>query len=200
MAKPQLVLASSSSSRRGLLQRLGVPFDIEAPIGVDEEAVQRAISDPVDLVRTLAIAKAQEVAARFPDAFVIGSDQVAVAPTGEILGKPGTSERAVAQLKSLRGTVHKTHTAVCVCAPGGEQRIHVDTHVLHVRALTDAQIAAYVEREQPLCCAGSYQLENLGVALFERIEGDDSTAVVGLPLMATVRMLAELHFDVFLES
>lgn len=189
-----LVLASTSKYRCALLARLGLPFESVAP-PFDEEAAKTALAhlDPEALSLALARGKALSVAHTRPGAIVIGSDQVATID-GAKLDKPGTAERARAQLRLLAGRTHRLVTSV-VMARGDEVLEHVDVHEVTLRPLTDAQIARYVAADAPLDCAGSYRSESLGVALFARVRGDDATAVVGLPLVAVTRLLARLGLD-----
>jgi septum formation protein len=181
-----LVLGSTSRYRRELLSRLNVPFEVAAP-DVDESALPG--ESPAALARRLALAKARAVAARFPQAVVIGSDQVADLG-GQALGKPGTHERAVAQLQAMRGCTVLFHTALAVvCQSSGFEAIDVALVHVKFRALTDAEIEAYLRAEQPYDCAGSAKSEGLGIALLDAIDSDDPTALVGLPLIRTCRML-----------
>lgn len=184
-----IVLASTSRYRAALLDRLGLDYRQVAP-DCDEEALKEQSLPPQELAERLAAAKAASVAATWRDAIVIGSDQVAD-HAGETLGKPGSSERACAQLGAMSGESHRLITAVCV-----RQRDRVLTHtdrtLLHMRRLDDAAIARYVAADEPLDCAGAYKLEGRGIALFERIESDDHSAITGLPLIALCRMLREL--------
>ena len=183
---PSLVLASTSPYRRALLERLGVPFTVRDP-AVDE--TRHPGETPEHLVVRLALAKAEAGAAEASDAVVIGSDQVA-ALDAEILTKPGTAENARAQLTRLSGKTHRLLTAIAVVDPsGGDAATHLDVHCLTLRQLTPDEIAAYVEADAPLDCAGSYKIEALGIALMERLEGDDFTAITGLPLIATAELL-----------
>jgi septum formation protein len=175
-----LVLASTSPYRRELLARLCVPFTCDRP-GVDEDVVKRSLTDPLAIVQELARQKARAVAARHPTAIVIGSDQAAVLDD-DVLDKPGTTERAIVQLGRLQGRAHRLLTAVAIVHPGGIAEF-VDTTTLHMRALSAAEIERYVHAERPLDCAGSYQIEKLGITLFERIDGGDQTAIIGLPLL-----------------
>lgn len=162
---------------------------------MDEAPWQAQEKDPERLVQALAIAKAQAVAERNPGAIVIGGDQCA-ALDGHILGKPGSIEGAIAQLTLLRGRTHSLFTALCVVqARSGRSVTRVDEHRLTMRALSDAQIRAYVERDCPTDCAGAYKIEALGIALFERVEGSDPSAIEGLPLMLLVDVLQN-DFDV----
>lgn len=190
-----LILASTSRYRRALVQRLGVPFRCVAP-GVDEDAVKREVADPIALAERLAAAKAEAVAATSPQAVVIGSDQLATID-GEVLGKPGTRDAAVAQLERLAGRTHELVTAVCVLRKtDGIVRTHTDRTRLTMRPLAREQLARYVGRDDPIDCAGSYKIESAGIALFERIETEDFTAITGLPLIALVRMLRDFGIDV----
>ena len=189
-----LILASTSPWRRQVLERLAVPFDVRDP-AVDEEALRHLC--PEDMVRRLAQAKAKAVGDA--GALVIGSDQC-VDLDGEVLGKPGTSERAVEQLLSMEGRAHRLLTAVAVHdTDTGITEIDMDVHVLTMRVLGRAAIERYVAHDQPLGCAGAYMLESRGIALFERIQADpelaDSTAIVGLPLLRTLRMLRRFGWD-----
>lgn len=188
MPATRLILASESRYRRALLDRLGVPYEAVSS-GVDETTSRHLA--PLEQARVLARMKAEAVGA--PGALVIGSDQI-LDLGGEVLHKPGTAERAVAQLERLSGRSHRLITAVAVHSADQERtEIDVDIHVLTMRALSRAQLERYVAHDQPLDCAGAYRLESLGIALFERIEADpataDDTAVVGLPLMKTLALL-----------
>ncbi len=184
---PDLVLASTSPYRRELLARLRLPFACEPP-GVDEDAVKRTLREPAAVVAELARQKAAAVAARRPDAIVIGSDQCACLD-GTVLDKPGTVPVAQAQLARLSGRTHELHTAVAIVHPRGRVEF-VDVTRLTLRTLSPAEIERYVTAEQPLDCAGSYKIEGLGITLFERIDGGDQTAIQGLPL---IRLCAELR-------
>jgi septum formation protein len=184
---PDLVLASTSPYRRDLLARLRLPFTCHAP-GVDEDAVKRTTPEAHTVVVTLARQKAQAVAARHPQAIVIGSDQAAELD-GTIFDKPGTATAARAQLARLQGRAHVLRTAVAIVHPRGLVAF-VDSTTLTMRRLTPAEIERYVAAESPLDCAGSYQIEGLGIALFERIDAADHTAITGLPLL---RLAAELR-------
>lgn len=175
-----LILASTSPYRRELLARLALPFLVESP-GVDEAAVLG--ETPAARAARLAVAKALAVARRHPDALVIGSDQVA-ALDAAILDKPGNAERCRAQLTALAGRTASFHTACALV--GLDARIelaHTDTTRVVARALTRGEIDRYIEREHPFDCAGGFKVEALGVALFERIESQDPTALIGLPLI-----------------
>lgn len=181
-----LILGSTSPYRRELLARLRLPFEVASP-EVDE--TPQAGEAPRDLARRLALAKAQAVAGRFPTAVVIGSDQVADLG-GRPLGKPGTHERAVAQLRQMRGRTVVFQTAVAVvCQATGFAEVDLAPVRVKFRDLTDEEIETYLRAETPYDCAGSAKSEGLGIALLESIENDDPTALVGLPLIRTVRLL-----------
>lgn len=190
----RLILASTSPYRRALLARLGVPFEACAP-ACDEEALKDPALAPQALAARLARAKALSVAERAPDAYVLGSDQVAEVD-GQILGKPGSVAACEAQLARLSGRVHRLVTAVCLACPGGALREHVDVTTLEVRALTREEIQRYVRADQPLDCAGSYKIEQQGIALFEQVRCADFTAITGLPLMAVSGLLRAEGFAV----
>lgn len=182
-----LVLGSSSPYRRELLSRLQLPFQVALP-EVDEAPLQG--ESPQQIAQRLALAKARAVASKFPQAVVIGSDQVADLE-GEPLGKPGTHERAVAQLRRMRGQTVVFHTAVAVvCAETGFEQLELAPVRVKFRKLSDAEIEAYLRAEQPYDCAGSARSEGLGIALLDAIDSDDPTALVGLPLIRTCRMLS----------
>jgi septum formation protein len=186
-APTQLVLASTSKYRRELLGRLGLPFEVASP-QVDETALPQEA--PQDTARRLAEAKARAVAARFPQAIVIGSDQVAV--LGDVpLGKPGDHATALRQLKAMRGKEVVFHTALCVCnAASGRAQTRVVPFYVRFRDYSDAQIERYLQLEQPYDCAGSARCEGLGIALIAEMRGDDPNALIGLPLIALTEMLA----------
>ena len=188
-----LILASTSRYRAALLARLGVPFR-QADPAVDESVWKaRLAAEPRALAEELARAKAQAVAARWPESAVIGGDQV-VAVEGEILGKPGTAERAEAQLARIAGRTHELITALAVVAPGREPAVCVEIARMHARQLDSAAIRRYVAADSPLDCAGSYKLEERGITLFERIEAADHSAITGVPLIALTSILLDLGF------
>ena len=182
----QLLLGSTSPYRRELLARLRIPFEVAAP-EVDETAYPS--ETPKQLACRLAMAKARAVAARFPSHVVIGSDQVADLD-GLALGKPGDHARAVLQLQQMRGQTVVFQTAVAVvCRESGFAQMDLAQVQVKFRELSDAQIEAYLLAEMPYDCAGSAKSEGLGIALLERIDNDDPSALVGLPLIRTCRML-----------
>lgn len=183
--QPPLVLASTSPTRRELLARLGLPFDVHAP-QVDEAA--QPGEAPTALALRLALAKAQ-AAAHFAAGLIIGSDQVAVV-SGQVLGKPGNRARAAAQLALASGQVMLFQTAVCLLNTAtGEAATRLVPYEVQLRRLGAAQIERYLDREQPFGCAGSLRSEGLGVTLCARMTGDDPTALLGLPLIALCELL-----------
>jgi len=183
-----LVLGSTSRYRRELLQRLRLPFEVLAP-DVDETPL--AGEAPAALAQRLAMAKARAVAAQRPDAIVIGSDQVADLD-GEPLGKPGNHERAVAQLRRMSGRTVLFQTALAVvCQASGFEASELALVRVVFRDLDDATIERYLRAEEPYDCAGSAKSEGLGIALLERIDNDDPTALIGLPLIHTARLLRQ---------
>ncbi|MFO1324531.1 MAG: Maf family nucleotide pyrophosphatase [Burkholderiales bacterium] len=184
--RPPLVLGSTSRYRRMLLERLGLPFTVAAP-DVDESPLPGEV--PAATALRLAEAKARAVAARYADALVIGSDQVADCD-GVAISKPGNRATALEQLRMLSGRTIVFHTGIAlVDAASGRCRSELVDVASEFRALTDDEIAAYVDREQPFDCAGAVRSESLGIALFERIGSDDPTALIGLPLIALARLL-----------
>ena len=183
-----LVLGSTSPYRRALLERLQIPFEVAAP-QVDEAPLP--YEAPADLAGRLALAKAHAVAMHFPHAVVIGSDQVADL-NGQPLGKPGNHERAVAQLRQMRGQSVIFQTAVAVvCRETGFEQMALAAVRVKFRDLDNAEIENYLRAEQPYDCAGSAKSEGLGIALLESIESDDPTALVGLPLIRTCSMIRD---------
>ncbi len=181
-----VVLGSTSRYRRELLARLRLPFEVAAP---DVDETPEPGEAPQALALRLALAKARAVAARHPEAVVIGSDQVADL-AGQPLGKPGTHPRAVQQLRQMRGQTVIFHTALAVvCLATGFEAVDVAPVRVQFRDLTDTEIEHYLLAETPYDCAGSAKSEGLGIVLLESIENDDPTALVGLPLIRTARML-----------
>ena len=182
-----LILGSTSRYRHELLSRLRIPFDVVAP-DVDETALPG--ETPRALALRLALAKAQAVARHFPEAVVIGSDQVADLD-GLALGKPGTHERAVRQLRQMRGNTVIFQTALAVvCQASGFVDSDIAAVQVRFRQLSDSEIESYLQAEQPYDCAGSAKSEGLGIALLASIDNDDPTALVGLPLIRTCRMIS----------
>lgn len=183
-----IVLGSTSRYRRELLERLRLPFNVSAP-DVDESPT--AGESPRDLALRLALAKAHAVAQRHPDAIVIGSDQVADL-AGHPLGKPGEHTRAVEQLRQMRGQTVIFQTALAVvCLATGFEAVDLAAVRVVFRDLSDDEIEAYLQAEKPYDCAGSAKSEGLGIALLESIDNDDPTALIGLPLIRTARLLRQ---------
>ena len=189
-----LILVSTSRYRKELLDRLSVSFDVEAP-AVDE--APQTGETPCATALRLARLKALAVAARHRDAVVIGSDQTATLDGTTVIGKPGTHERAVAQLRAASGQALVFHTGLSVVrlATGFERTLVVDTRV-RFRTLSDAQIERYLQREPAYDCAGSAKSEGLGISLLEAIEGGDPTALVGLPLIALTGLLGAAGIEI----
>lgn len=182
----QLVLASSSRYRRALLEQLRLPFICASP-NVDE--CPQPHETVTALVARLALAKARALAATFPEALIIGSDQ-ACALDGHILGKPGHAQGAIAQLRACRGRRVTFHTGLVLFdARTASLQESVDTYSVQFRDLADAEIARYVELEQPFDCAGSFRVEGLGITLFSALEGKDFNSLIGLPLLSLCEML-----------
>lgn len=186
MRVARIVLASTSRYRRELLERLRLPFEVLAP-GVDE--VPLANEKPRATAIRLAQAKALAVRARSEGALVIGSDQVAELD-GTALGKPLSRERALEQLERMQGRAVVFHTALALAGPGIDD-LQVDSvpTTVHFRRLTSDQLSRYLEADQPFDCAGSAKIESLGIALVERVESSDPTALIGLPLIRLTSML-----------
>lgn len=183
---PPLILASSSPARRQLLQRLQLPFTVASP-AIDETAHPGEAVE--DLVLRLSEAKARALAPSYPGHLIIGSDQ-ALCLDGETLGKPGTPERARAQLQRLSGREVTFHTGLCLLnSASGRCQLTREEYVVHFRELDASRIARYVDRDEPWGCAGSFKAEGLGITLFQRFAGRDPSSLVGLPLMALVDFL-----------
>lgn len=189
----KLILASTSRYRRELLSRLHIPFEVVSP-EVDETPLPN--ETPSATALRLSVLKAQAATGQFPDALIIGSDQVLMLDS-EQLGKPGNFENAFKQLKKMQGKAMVFHTALTLLnsKTGRTQTRDVPT-VVHIRKLTDAQIETYLKKEQPYDCAGSAKSESLGIALMERMDSPDPTALIGLPLMALTEMLMHEGVDV----
>ncbi|MGH8188237.1 MAG: Maf family protein [Steroidobacteraceae bacterium] len=176
----KLVLASTSTHRKKLLERLGLPFTVAAP-NVDETPLPG--ESAVELVRRLARSKAEVVAQRSTKSLVVGSDQLAVCGR-DALGKPGSGDRAIAQLKSLSGQRVVFHTAIHVVnSESGANEGYVDLTTVHFRQLGDEEIRRYVARDKPYDSAGGFKIEALGISLFDRVDSLDPTALIGLPLI-----------------
>jgi septum formation protein len=193
--RPQLVLASTSPYRRELLAKLQVAFAVANP-DVDETPLANETPEQTSL--RLAKLKAKAVAPTFPNALIIGSDQVATL-NGNHIGKPGNHENAVRQLQMMRGNTIIFHTALSLynSATGNLQSAIIPTTVT-IRNLTDIQIEHYLRKEQPYQCAGSAKSEAMGIAIMEKMEGTDPNALIGLPLIALTQMLMNEGWDVLL--
>lgn len=186
-----LILASTSKYRGELLSQLGWPFEAKAP-GVDEDKIKGQGKSPEEIALTLSKWKAEAVFAKHPDACVIGSDQVCTLE-GRIFGKPGSIEKATEQISVMQGKSHELLTAVTICYPGGSHSF-LNRTTLHMRPLTLSQIHSYVKEDLPLDCAGSYKLESRGIKLFQKIDMDDHTAIIGLPLIELSNFLLKLGY------
>lgn len=186
---PDLILASTSPYRKALLERLGIGFETARP-EVDESP--QPGETPSALAVRLAAAKAAAIAQRRPGAWVIGSDQVAEL-AGAALGKSGGRAAAIAQLQAMSGREVHFHTALCLQRDDATL-LALDTTRVRFRPLAAAEIERYVDAEQPFDCAGSFKVEGLGIALFEAVESSDPTALIGLPLIATARLLRQAGY------
>ena len=194
---PAIVLASSSPFRRELLSRLGIEFSSHSP-DIDESA--RPAETPEALVLRLAEGKAREVAKLNPEALIIGSDQVATID-GRMLGKPGSHERAVEQLMQASGRRVSFLTSLCLFnSAKGAIQLAVETYHVVFRELTQDEVEHYLRKEQPYNCAGSFKSEGLGICLFKRMEGDDPSSLIGLPLIRLVDMLRNEGIDILLSD
>jgi septum formation protein len=190
----QLVLASTSPYRRELLGRLQIPFEVFAP-ELDESPL--AGESPEQTATRLAEAKARVAGARFPDALIIGSDQVATLD-GEQIGKPHNHANATRQLRTMRGRSVVFNTALCLYnSRSGEVQNRLVPFTVTFRDLGDEEIERYLAKEQPYNCAGSAKSEGLGIALMARMQGDDPNALIGLPMIALIDMLKNEGFSVF---
>lgn len=189
----EIILASTSPYRRALLERLRVKFQCIPPC-VAEDIIDG--EKPAGMAARLAKSKAHAVAILHPQALVIGSDQVA-AIDDEVFGKPGNFKNAKAQLQASSGREVRFYTAVSLlCLDRGLELFHVEQFSARFRALSDARIENYLQREQPYDCAGSFKVEGLGIALFEKLVGDDPTSLEGLPLIKLTELLADAGVNV----
>ncbi|MDI9277826.1 nucleoside triphosphate pyrophosphatase [Pantoea sp. EABMAA-21] len=187
-----LILASTSPFRQALLSKLGLPFIAVAP---DCDETPQSNETAPQLVQRLALAKAQALAARFPQSWIIGSDQVCVLD-GNITGKPHTVENACRQLAVASGKVITFYTGLALIQPQtAQQQVVCEPFNVHFRHLSQAEIRHYVEKEQPLNCAGSFKSEGMGICLFERLEGRDPNTLIGLPLIALNKMLIKVGIN-----
>ena len=189
-----IVLASTSPYRLQLLRQLGVPFHVAAPLF--HESVDQGVA-PELLVKHLAVHKAKSLSERYPEALIIGADQVFVDVRGRILGKPGTFERAVEQLKEMAGRSHTFYTGLSVYDAAADEAVtDFATFTVTLRSLTDEQIRSYLRRESPLDCAGSFKIEGQGIALMAAMKGDDYTSLIGLPLIKLTDILLRFGVEV----
>ncbi len=189
----KIVLASTSPYRKQLLAQLQLPFVTAAPDY--EEHIDQNVA-PELLVRHLALGKAQSLSERYPDALIIGSDQVFVDYRGRTLGKPGNHDVAFEQLRQMAGRSHCFYTGIVV-VDSANGSVHADHEIFTVtlRQLSDEQIENYLVRERPYDCAGAFKIEGLGIALMEKLAGDDFNALIGLPLIKLVGLLQESGVD-----
>ncbi len=193
MTNPQIVLASTSPFRRELLARLGLPFETANP-ATDETALPGETPEATSL--RLSEAKARAVAALFPEALIIGSDQVACLGD-QIFGKPGSHDKAVKQLQTMRGHTVNFYTGLCLLnARTGKTHVRGVPTLVTFRDLTDDEIENYLRKEQPYNCAGSAKSEGMGIAIIARMEGEDPNALIGLPLIALCDLFREENIKV----
>lgn len=188
----RLILGSTSPYRRELMQRLAIPFETAAP-DIDETRFDGESAR--DMVLRLSLQKAQAVAAQYPDALIIGSDQCAVLHK-QVIGKPGSHDNAVQQLQNSSGQSVAFLTGLCLYdSRDGSYQLDVVLFAVDFRELTDAEIDAYLRKDQPYNCAGSFRSESLGITLFKRMHGDDPSALMGLPLIRLSQMLKQAGVD-----
>lgn len=188
----RLILGSTSPYRRELMQRLAIPFETAAP-DIDETRFDGESAR--DMVLRLSLQKAQAVAAQYPDALIIGSDQCAVLHE-QVIGKPGSHDNAVQQLQNSSGQTVAFLTGLCLYdSRDGSYQLDVVLFAVDFRELTDAEIDAYLRKDQPYNCAGSFRSESLGITLFKRMHGDDPSALMGLPLIRLSQMLKQAGVD-----
>ena len=187
-----LVLASTSPYRLQLMRQLELNFHVAAPLY--KEQMDPSVSAEL-LVKHQALQKAKSIAGNYPDALIIGADQVFVDARHRVLGKPGTAEKALEQLMEMQGRKHTFYTGLAVYdSASGESLAEFDTFTVSMRTLTEQQIKHYVAKENPIDCAGAFKIEGLGIALMEKMSGNDYTSLIGLPLILLVNMLG--HFEV----
>jgi septum formation protein len=186
-----LVLASGSRYRAQQLSQLGLAFEIVRP-DIDESPLPG--ESPVATAMRLAEAKARAVGRLHPSAYIVGSDQTADCD-GQLLGKPGSVTAACHQLERMSCKTVSFHSGLCLLAPNGQASLAIETTEVRVRSLSLAEITTYIEKEQPLDCAGSFKVEGLGISLFDWIRSDDPSALIGLPLMALCRLLREAGYS-----
>ena len=190
----KIVLASTSPYRRSLLKQLELPFVVASPLYVEE--LDQGVA-PELLVKHLSYRKAESLSRHFTDALIIGADQVFVDPRSRILGKPAGRDEAIQQLKAMIGQKHSFYTGVTVFdAATGEAASDFSEFSVVLRDLSDEQIESYIDREKPFDCAGSFRVEGLGIALMEKMEGDDYNSLIGLPLIKLTGLLERFGIEV----
>ena len=189
----KIILASTSIYRKQQLERLNISFSTAAP-NIDEKAFKAKGLDHIQLSKELSLLKARNISTFYDDAIVLGGDQVA-SFNQTILSKPKTKQRAFEQLKSMAGKEHELITSLVIIA-NGQEYIHTSIAKMKMRQLTDTQISRYIDIDSPLHSCGSYRLEALGISLFESINCEDYTSIIGIPLMWTARKLSELGVSV----
>lgn len=189
----QLILASQSPYRKALLQAFGVAFSTQSPRVNEDELKITGPKDLQELTQYLALQKAESLKSVFDNAVILGSDQITEFG-GERLDKPGSEEKAVAQLKKLQGKTHRLITSIAVVSPLKTIQ-HTDITTMTMRPLTDEEIRAYVSKDKPLDCAGSYKIEKAGLGLMSQVQTGDPSAIQGLPLIALTKALTELGLN-----
>ena len=189
----KIILASTSIYRKQQLERLNISFSTAAP-SVDEDTLKAKGLDHIQLSKELSLLKARDISALHDDAIVIGGDQVA-SFNQTILSKPKTKQRAFEQLKSMAGKEHQLTTSLAVIC-GGQEYVYTGIAKMKMRQLTDSQIVRYIDIDEPLHSCGSYRLEALGISLFESVDCEDYTSIIGIPLMWTARTLSILGVPV----
>lgn len=189
-----LVLASTSPYRLQLMRQLELNFHVAAPLY--KERMDSSVSAEL-LVKHQALQKAKSLGDKYDDALIIGSDQVFVDARHRVLGKPGTPEKAVQQLLEMQGRKHTFYTGVAIYdSASGDSLMEFDTFTIAMRKLTEEQIKHYVSKENPVDCAGSFKIEGLGIALMEKMSGNDYNSLIGLPLILLVNMLSRFDVEV----
>ena len=189
----KIILASTSIYRKQQLERLNIPFSTASP-DINEASLKNKNLDHFTLSRELSLLKARNISSTFKDAIVIGGDQVA-SFNHAILSKPKTKQKALQQLLSMTGKEHQLVTSLAIIANGREY-IHTCIANMKMRHLTEEQIIRYIDIDEPLQSCGSYKLEALGISLFEKIDCDDYTSIIGIPLMWTAKLLSELGIEI----
>ena len=190
----EIILASQSPYRKELLSRLKIPFKTHSP-HLDEHSFYKPENTPLEIAKTLSFEKAKKVQSSYPEAIIIGSDQV-LSFEKEIFGKPNDIQVAISQLKRMRGKNHRLITAVSVLYKNKIDSFHEITSLRLREDLLDREIIDYVKKDLPLDCAGSYKIEGLGISLFQEILTSDFTAIIGLPLIKLAGILRQYHFQI----